>query len=240
MIQIRRRTAIIVGISTLALAGGGAAYAATAGGPVDSAGVIHGCYTNAAVKGSHALVLQDAGTSCPAGTTAISWAAQGPPGPAGPTGPTGPAGPTGAAGPSGPAGPPGPTVTTTVTATPTPTGTTTLTASPVNTCASPAFMGDLTSGEIVANGGVTVGQSFSWFSFTTTLTNWSVSVAGSGSPAATNDLLFIGTDCTGNWLTGGAGTLNYTGTAAGTYYILVESKDGAGPDGGYTLTLTGT
>jgi hypothetical protein len=130
-------------------------------------------------------------------------------------------------------------VTTTVTATPTPTGTTTLVASPVNTCASADSFGTLISGGLISKSGVTVGTSFSWFSFSTSLTSWTISIAGSGTPAATGDLLFIGTDCTGNWLTGGAGTLSYSGTAAGTYYILVESKDGAGPDGGYTLTLTG-
>ena len=104
MIKIRRRTAIIVGITTLALAGGGAAYAATAGGPVDSAGVIHGCFTTAELNGSHALVLQDAGTTCPKNTTAVQWNQAGP---AGPAGATGPAGPAGAQGPAGPAGPKG-------------------------------------------------------------------------------------------------------------------------------------
>jgi len=42
-------------------------------GPVDSSGVIHGCYTNTALNGSHVFVLQDAGTNCPRGTTPISW-----------------------------------------------------------------------------------------------------------------------------------------------------------------------
>jgi eukaryotic-like serine/threonine-protein kinase len=32
---------------------------------------------------------------------------------------------------------------------------------------------------------------------------------------------------------------SFTGTDAGTYFIGVGSKDGAGPDGGYTITLTG-
>jgi hypothetical protein len=105
MIKISSRAILIGSMSAVLLAGTGVATAAVLASPQDSSGVIHGCYTNAAVKGSHALVLQDAGTSCPTGTTAISWNAQGPAGPAGPTGP---------AGPSGPAGP-----TTTVTATPT-------------------------------------------------------------------------------------------------------------------------
>jgi serine/threonine protein kinase len=32
---------------------------------------------------------------------------------------------------------------------------------------------------------------------------------------------------------------SFSGTDAGTYFIGVGSKDGAGPDGGYTITLTG-
>ncbi|MGB6455899.1 MAG: hypothetical protein WBH47_15605 [Streptosporangiaceae bacterium] len=77
---------------------------------------ITGCYTNAEVNGSHALVLQDAGTSCPKGTSAVTWGQQGPAGPAGqagaagpqgPAGPTGPTGQTGAAGAAGQAGAPG-------------------------------------------------------------------------------------------------------------------------------------
>jgi hypothetical protein len=35
--------------------------------------VIHGCWTNTAVNGSHAFVVQDAGTSSPSGMTAIKW-----------------------------------------------------------------------------------------------------------------------------------------------------------------------
>jgi hypothetical protein len=112
---------VITGAAALALvAGGTAAGAAIAASPVGSDGTIHGCWTNAAINGSHVIVLQDAGTSCPKGTTAISWNQQGPTGPqgpagatgsAGPAGPQGPAGPkgdTGAIGPAGPAGPQGP------------------------------------------------------------------------------------------------------------------------------------
>jgi hypothetical protein len=83
---------------------GGTAYAAVAEGPVDSSGVVHGCYTDGSIRGSHVLVVQDAGTSCPRGTTAVSWNEQGP---AGAIGPAGPAGPAGSAGPAGPAGNPG-------------------------------------------------------------------------------------------------------------------------------------
>ena len=105
MRQPRLRTVLIATGAAIALvAGSTAAYAAIAG-TVDGSGVIHGCYTNKAVDGSHVLVLQDASTACPAGTTAISWNQQGP---AGVTGPQGPAGPAGATGPQGPAGLQGP------------------------------------------------------------------------------------------------------------------------------------
>jgi hypothetical protein len=116
------RKALITGAVSVALvAGGTAAGAAIASGPVDSSGVIHGCWTNAEINGTHVFVLQDAGTNCPKGTTAISWnqtgpqgaagpaGAQGPAGPPGPTGAPGPAGPIGNTGPAGPAGAPGPT-----------------------------------------------------------------------------------------------------------------------------------
>lgn len=93
---------VITGAAALALvAGGTAAGAAIAAGPVDGSGVIHGCYTNKALNGSHVIVLQDAGTTCPGGTTAISWNQQGPAGPQGPAGATGPTGATGATGPAG-------------------------------------------------------------------------------------------------------------------------------------------
>jgi hypothetical protein len=110
-----RRIVIAVGAGLALVAGGTAAGAAIASSPVSSSGVIDGCYTNAEVNGSHVFVLQDQGTACPKGTTAISWSQTGPTGPAGATGPAGPAGPTGAtgatgaAGPAGPQGPAGPT-----------------------------------------------------------------------------------------------------------------------------------
>ena len=77
------RKVIIAGVGALVLiAGASAATAAVmSSGPVDSSGVIHGCYSNEAFNGSHVFVLQDAGTSCPRGTTAISWNEQGPAGP---------------------------------------------------------------------------------------------------------------------------------------------------------------
>jgi len=110
-----RTTLIATGSAFVLVASGGIAYAATASsGPVDSSGAVHGCYTNQAANGSHVVVLQDAGTTCPKGTTAITWNEAGPAGPAGPTGAAGPAGPagsngdTGATGPAGPTGPQGP------------------------------------------------------------------------------------------------------------------------------------
>jgi hypothetical protein len=109
MRQLRLRTILIGTGATIALAAGSTtAYAAIAG-PVDGSGVIHGCWTNTAVNGTHVFVLQDAGTNCPKGTTAISWNQQGPAGPAGAAGPTGPAGTAGPAGATGLAGPKGDT-----------------------------------------------------------------------------------------------------------------------------------
>jgi hypothetical protein len=110
MTQFRTRAAMIGAAAALVLGTGStAAYATLASGPVDASGVIHGCWTNAAINGTHVFVLQDAGTTCPKGTTAISWNQQGPPGPAGPVGLTGPRGPAGPTGPKGDAGAQGPT-----------------------------------------------------------------------------------------------------------------------------------
>ena len=107
MRQPRLRTILIGTGATLALvAGTTTAYAAIAG-PVNN-GVINGCYTTKASSGSHALVLQDVGTACPSGDTAIKWNQKGPAGPQGPTGPAGPPGPQGPQGATGPQGPPGP------------------------------------------------------------------------------------------------------------------------------------
>ena len=100
-------------LKTLALAAGGflvllagaTAAGAAIASPIDGSGVIHGCYTNTPINGSHVFVLQDAGITCPKGTTAVSWNQTGP---AGPPGATGPAGQTGATGPQGPVGPAGP------------------------------------------------------------------------------------------------------------------------------------
>jgi hypothetical protein len=102
MIRIGRK-AVVAGaaILTLATGSGVAAAAVMSGGPVDGSGVIHGCWSNRAFRGSHRFVMQNAGTNCPKGTTAISWNAAGPQGPTGPSGPAGPAGPAGPPGRSG-------------------------------------------------------------------------------------------------------------------------------------------
>ncbi len=109
MPRLRLSKMVITGAAALALVGGGtAAGAAIAASPIDSSGVIHGCWSNGAINGSHVFVLQDAGTSCPRGTTAISWKQAGAQGSQGPAGPQGPAGATGQTGPQGPAGNAGP------------------------------------------------------------------------------------------------------------------------------------
>jgi len=88
--RLGRRGLIVVAAAGLLVGGGGVAFAAVAASsPIDGNNVIHGCYTNAAINGSHVFVLQDAGTSCPKGTTAISWNSQGTPGTPGTNGTNG-------------------------------------------------------------------------------------------------------------------------------------------------------
>ena len=103
MRQPRLRTILIgTGAAIVLVAGSTTAYAATAG-PVDSSGVIHGCYDT----GGNVKVIDASAPSCPKGYTALNWSQTGPQGaqgPAGATGPAGPAGPQGAVGPSGPKG----------------------------------------------------------------------------------------------------------------------------------------
>jgi hypothetical protein len=107
---VKNRGLVIAGLAIALVAGGGSALAESAlSGPVSSSGVISGCYTNAEINGSHVIVLQDQGTTCPKGTTAVSWNQAGPAGATGPQGPAGPAGNTGPAGSQGPAGPTGAT-----------------------------------------------------------------------------------------------------------------------------------
>ena len=104
MTQSRARIIIISAASGFVLlaagATAGAAVAAVAG-PVDSAGVIHACYANTTGNGQHAVLLENVGTPCPAGMTAITWNQQGAAGAAGPAGPAGAVGPAGPAGPAG-------------------------------------------------------------------------------------------------------------------------------------------
>jgi hypothetical protein len=90
------------GVIVLALAGGGAADAATShsGSPV----TYYGCVQS---SGKLSRVIADVHTypvTCKSGT-AISWNQQGPQGRQGATGAQGPVGATGATGPTGPAGP---------------------------------------------------------------------------------------------------------------------------------------
>jgi hypothetical protein len=87
-IHLARKTLAVTSAAALLLGIGGAAGAAITASPV-SGGVIYGCYTTKVAGGSHALVLQDKGTSCPSGDTAIKWNQKGPTGPAGPQGPPG-------------------------------------------------------------------------------------------------------------------------------------------------------
>src|SRR5580700_6881770 len=117
------RMILIAGVAAVALVGGGsAAVAETAAssGPINPGGVIHGCWTTAAVHNGHVLVLQNANAKCPPDATPISWNQTGPAGSKGATGAkghagekgatgaTGPAGSTGATGPAGAQGPAGP------------------------------------------------------------------------------------------------------------------------------------
>ena len=117
--SVLRKVALSGAVVVLGVGGGSALAAGPAPSPTDASNVIHGCWTNAAINGTHAFVLQDSGSTCPKGTTAISWNEAGPAGPQGPagakgepgspgaTGATGPAGPQGPAGPEGPQGPAG-------------------------------------------------------------------------------------------------------------------------------------
>ena len=72
----------IAGAAALTLVGVSAAADAAVTSPVDGSGTIHGCYYAANKSGSHKVVLQEATTSCPRGSTAIAWNRTGPAGPA--------------------------------------------------------------------------------------------------------------------------------------------------------------
>jgi hypothetical protein len=76
---------MVIGAAALIVVAGATAAAAAvavAASPIRS-GVIHGCWATKAVHGSHVIKLQNAGTRCPKGTTAISWSQKGPAGPDG-------------------------------------------------------------------------------------------------------------------------------------------------------------
>jgi hypothetical protein len=87
MRQPRLRSVLLGTGAALVVAAGGATAYALATSPIGSSGVIHGCYKTTATNGSHKIALQDAGTSCPTGTTAIKWNQKGPRGARGPAGP---------------------------------------------------------------------------------------------------------------------------------------------------------
>lgn len=243
------RAAIIAAVITLVLAAGTGVAAAVITSPVDSGGVIHGCYTTKALNGTHVFVLQDAGASCPAGTTAIQWNEQGPSGAAGPSGPSGAPGPSGPSGPSGPPGPAGPTttVTTTVTTTPPTTPPTTssssstaaLTPFPATNCNAPQTTGVLGAGQSETASGVNVGSSFSWFevTFNSSVTSWTITVSGAavGPAPAGNDVMSVAVNCTGDFLA--QGVTAYDGTGGGTFLVVVGEGSG-GSDGGYSLSIS--
>ena len=94
----RVRIILIGTVSAFVLLAAAAAAGAAIASPIDSSGVIHACYANPTGNAQHAILLENSGTPCPAGMTAISWNQQEPAGPAGAIGPQGPAGPAGPAG----------------------------------------------------------------------------------------------------------------------------------------------
>jgi hypothetical protein len=96
--KFRLSPALVVGITALAVALGGVAYATIP----DSGGVIHGCYLRKV--GTLRVIDPSAGQRCSAWEAPIQWNQTGPhglpgaPGTNGATGPAGPAGPAGAQG----------------------------------------------------------------------------------------------------------------------------------------------
>ena len=88
--HISRRVLAVAGTVTVLVGVGTAAGAAIAAGPV-SGGVVSACYkTAAASNGSHAVVLEDTGHTCPSGYTHVTWNQKGQTGTPGPRGPAGP------------------------------------------------------------------------------------------------------------------------------------------------------
>jgi Collagen triple helix repeat (20 copies) len=111
--MIGLRYALPTAALTLAVIGGGTAYAVTAAGTstVAAPGALYGCITpTGGVVNATTVAAKFKG--CPKGDKAFTVMSlpgkTGPQGPAGPQGKTGPAGPQGSQGPQGPAGPQGP------------------------------------------------------------------------------------------------------------------------------------
>lgn len=103
--HISRRVLGVAGTVTVLVGVGTAAGAAIAAGPVSS-GVVSACYkTVAASNGSHAVLLENTGHTCPSGYTHVTWNQKGQTGPQGQIGPQGQPGPQGQTGPEGPPGP---------------------------------------------------------------------------------------------------------------------------------------
>jgi len=91
--HISRRVLAVAGTVTVLVGVGTAAGAAIAAGPVSS-GVVSACYKTVAASGSHAVVLENTGHTCPSGYTQVTWNQKGQTGPQGPAGPQGPRGPS--------------------------------------------------------------------------------------------------------------------------------------------------
>ena len=215
---MRARTALLgIGGAIVLTIGGGTAYAAIAGGPVDSSGVIHGCYDS----GGNVKVI-DSGTTCPKGYTALSWSQTGPQGPAGATGATGsqgPAGPPGATGPAGPAGATGPQGP----------------ASPI---------GRSGGGTATAIGTLNCGNSIETSGSNNATDTWYRIVNNDSSSSTCTGLMSIQVSGTGDLFdlyqnepvgTPLANELTNTAVVAGTYYIDVYG----GTSGTFTLSLVG-
>lgn len=214
--------ALVVAVGGTALAAG-----ASSGGPVSSSGVITGCYTAPNKEGSSQLTLQNAGTNCPSGESAVSWSEQGPTGPQGPVGPQGATGPQGPAGPAGAQGAPGQS--------------------------GPGLVVGSAAPGACANGGIQIDDAYSDVG---NLCNGNTGPAGPAGPAgqpgagATVASLASGdskcpsggasiTDGNGNaaYACNGAGPGKYavnTGTASGGQFILFDNSH-SGPFDGYVV-----
>jgi hypothetical protein len=241
-------TGIVAAAVTLT-AGGAAVGATLASSPVDASGVIHGCYSNLDVNGSRAFFLQDAGKSCPSGTTAITWNQAGPQGPAGPAGPagavgptgpagagatgapgpagpTGPAGAAGATGPAGPAGPVGPT------GPAGPPGSAGPGPSPDNNSDNPVIVGTVGCGNSVSETGDNFSGTGAWYLIT--FTEASTCPLNAQLSGNTGDQITVLAAASGLPIVGGPGN-PVAIPGAGNYLIQVS-----GGTSGDTFTLTFT